>query len=106
MGDELAGSMDMPFGADYNGADAVAASGSLWDSLNVNDVFSKLIGAGVTRAAYEINKPLYNAAEKQRSPDGLLGKIGTVGLSSDTKSLVILVLVIAAAVYLFPKFMK
>ncbi len=100
------GSIDLPFGLDYSGTDVPAASSSVWDSMGINEVFSKLVGAGVTRAAYEINKPLFDATGKQRSPDGLLGKIGTVGLSTDTKNMILLVAVIGAAVYILPKLMK
>jgi hypothetical protein len=97
------GSIDMPFGADYNGT---AEAPALESGFSVGDMFDKLLGAGITRAAYEINKPLYDAAGKQRSPDGLMGKIGSFGVSQDTQRLLILLAVIAGVVYLAPKFFE
>jgi hypothetical protein len=105
MGDEYS-SIDMPFGLDYQGSPAipeVPMQTSIWDSAPLNDVWSTLIGAGVTRAAYEINKPAIAASNR---PGGLLGKIGTVGISADTQKLVVLILIVAAAVYLAPHFLK
>lgn len=105
MGDEI-GSIDMPFGVDYQASPevpTVTTQKSIWDSAALNDVWSTLIGAGVTRAAYEINKPAIAASNR---PGGLLGKIGTVGISSDTQKLVVLILIVAAAVYLAPHFLK
>jgi hypothetical protein len=81
----------------------VPAQKSIWDTGPNNNVCGTLIGAGVTRAAYEINKPAIAASNK---PDGLFGKIGTVGISSDTQKLVVLILIVAAAVYLAPHFLK
>ena len=105
MGDESS-SIDMPFGIDYQGSPAipeVPTQKSIWDTGSVNDVWSTLIGAGVTRAAYEINKPAINASNR---PNGLFGKIGTVGISSDTQKLIVLILIVASAVYLLPHLMK
>jgi hypothetical protein len=104
MGDELSGSIDMPFGADYTGT-AETPTG-FFSGISVGDMFEKLVGAGVTRAAYEINKPLYDAQGKQRSPDGLMGKIGSFGVSQDTQRLLILLVVIAGVVYLAPHVFK
>lgn len=84
-------------------ASAPTSSGSVWDSFpSITEAFDKLTGAALTRAAYEFNKPLYNMSEQQRSPDGLLGKVGTVGMSSDTKSFLVLVLLAAGIIYLVP----
>jgi hypothetical protein len=105
MGDDYS-SIDMPFGLDYQGSPAiptVPTQTSIWDSAPLNDVWGMLIGAGVTRAAYEINKPAIAASNR---PNGLFGKIGTVGISSDTQKLVVLILIIASAVYLVPHLLK
>jgi hypothetical protein len=99
MGDiDMADSTDL-----WSGSIEVPAQKSIWDTGPINDVWGTLIGAGVTRAAYEINKPAIAASNK---PDGLFGKIGTVGISADTQKLVVLILIVAAAVYLAPHFLK
>jgi hypothetical protein len=101
MGDiDMADSTDLWSGSIDMG---VPTQKSIWDTGPMNDVWSTLIGAGVTRAAYEINKPAIAASNR---PGGLLGKIGTVGISADTQKLVVLILIVAAAVYLAPHFLK
>ncbi|MDA8122584.1 MAG: hypothetical protein M0Z38_08480 [Deltaproteobacteria bacterium] len=104
---EPSGSLDMPFGADYagqwGGSTSVAPSESFWDFLpNGSQIVDTLVGAGVTRAAYEINKPLVRAGA--RSPLGTFGKVGTVGveLGSGTQTLILLAL-LGAGIYLLSR---
>ena len=105
MPDE-SGSIDMPFGIDYQGSPEVPSvpmQTSIWDKGSMNEVWSTLIGAGVTRAAYEINRPAIKASN---NPNGLFGKIGTVGISNDTQKLIVLILIVASAVYIVPHLLK
>lgn len=95
-------STDMVFGADYAGADTSTASG-IWASLpSISDVIDKLGTAGLTRAAYEINRPVINAGVS--SPLGTFGKVGTVGveLGTGTQTLIML-LAVGVGIYLLTR---
>lgn len=86
-----AGSAGTPGG--QTGAEGAADAGGIWSSLpSVNEIVSKLGGAALTRAAYEINRPVASDA-RTRSPEGLLGNLGTVrvvgGLDGTTKWILI-----------------
>jgi hypothetical protein len=96
------GSEDFSFGANYAGAAAVDPGG-VWSGLpTFSDILDKLGTAGLTRAAYEINKPLYNAGAK--SGLGTFGKVGTVGVELGTGTqTIILLIALGAGIYLLTR---
>lgn len=104
------GNEDFIFGEDYSGMESTpaAAAGSdfasgIWGALpSLSQVIDKLGTAGLTRAAYEINRPLIKAGVK--SPDGVFGKVGTVGLElgGSTQTLILLI-ALGAGIYLLTR---